>query len=118
MLSDTWRCHVCGDERPDAAISVVKRPWLNVSSRAFVNLRYCNDQSDCRQQARWWKGNGTLLREVPTRWWQFTERILKRRWERKNGRCRHPDPIYGDERGAYGLRCARCFARLDIKPWP
>lgn len=51
----TWTCHVCGDERPDAQISVrqhdrsaaFKLPpgtWLE-------NVRYCNDRSACREGA-------------------------------------------------------------------
>lgn len=45
--SMTWTCHVCGDERPDAKISVAKHP-LGI---AVVNVRFCNDRPDCAAKA-------------------------------------------------------------------
>lgn len=47
----SWTCHVCGEERPDAAISVLRRD----DSAAFGrppgsvphNIRYCNDRPAC-----------------------------------------------------------------------
>lgn len=48
---ETWFCDVCGNERPDAAISVRKN---DVSLQhdcplgtVIENLKYCNDNSDC-----------------------------------------------------------------------
>jgi hypothetical protein len=49
-----WACHVCGDERPDAAISVAhRRPAgpLGDFPGAQVNVRYCNDRPDCAATA-------------------------------------------------------------------
>ena len=51
----TWTCHVCGDGRPDATISVHKidrskehgLPPLHY----VVNIRYCNDRAACREGA-------------------------------------------------------------------
>lgn len=50
----TWTCMVCGDERPDAAISVAKRDLSNdgqIVPGATFNLRYCNDRADCTEKA-------------------------------------------------------------------
>lgn len=47
----TWKCHVCGDERPDDKISVHKVkdmfgiPGMMVPVEA--NVRHCNDRSKC-----------------------------------------------------------------------
>lgn len=45
--SMTWTCHVCGDERPDAQISVA----THQVGFAEVNVRYCNDRSECTKKA-------------------------------------------------------------------
>jgi hypothetical protein len=42
----TWRCHVCGDERPDEKISVYKREHHS-PVRMTENIRYCNDRQPC-----------------------------------------------------------------------
>jgi len=48
----TWKCHVCGDERPDAKISVLTKP-LVVNGVVFgeQNIRYCNDRLACIEGA-------------------------------------------------------------------
>lgn len=47
----TWRCDVCGDERPDAKISVhTDRRELGRAQMA-VNIKYCNDRADCEKKA-------------------------------------------------------------------
>ena len=44
----TWTCHVCGEERPDAAISVYRRTEVAKGGLTITqNVRYCNDRSDC-----------------------------------------------------------------------
>jgi hypothetical protein len=46
----SWTCMVCGDERPDAAISVAHRPLRQMPERfpeVQVNVRYCNDRAAC-----------------------------------------------------------------------
>ena len=50
-LDWTWTCHVCGDERPNAQISVYTRDisasmGLPEGSAQF-NVRYCNDRPEC-----------------------------------------------------------------------
>lgn len=45
----TWTCHCCGDERPDAAVSVHK---VAVDSVLTVNVRYCNDRPACYDMAK------------------------------------------------------------------
>jgi hypothetical protein len=54
MLADadqiTWACMVCGYERPDARISVYRRPMSrpdDVIPDVRVNVRYCNDRAGC-----------------------------------------------------------------------
>ncbi len=52
---DTWKCHICGRERPDAAISVWKteRPLGNTGATITENVRYCNDDDpSCAEQAK------------------------------------------------------------------
>jgi hypothetical protein len=53
--SMTWTCMVCGDERPDAVISVAYRPIPGLEDRfpegARVNVRFCNDRPDCAATA-------------------------------------------------------------------
>lgn len=55
-MFDTWTCHVCGKERPDAYISV---RTIDMSSEYKLpvgtvkqNVRYCNDNFDCAQGSR------------------------------------------------------------------
>lgn len=48
MKGLTWTCHVCGDERPDSAISVCsKTEKLGGVIPMTVNVRYCNDRRAC-----------------------------------------------------------------------
>lgn len=47
----TWKCHVCGRERPDEKISVFTRDrsveyGLPVGTM-LENVRYCNDSLTC-----------------------------------------------------------------------
>ena len=53
MFDDlTWTCHVCGDERPDAIISVHQRHrFLLGDVPVTENIRYCNDRPECQQGA-------------------------------------------------------------------
>jgi hypothetical protein len=46
----TWRCHVCGEVRPDAAISVATRPRPEVFEGCSENVRYCNDRTWCKTE--------------------------------------------------------------------
>jgi hypothetical protein len=46
----TWRCHVCGEERPDEVIKVHSRMLLSAfdgSIEMQVNVRYCADRESC-----------------------------------------------------------------------
>ena len=47
----SWTCHVCGDVRPDAMISVAKNDRSTEKGLApgtwIENVRYCNDRPDC-----------------------------------------------------------------------
>ena len=51
----TWKCHICGDERPDENISVLTKPLVinGVPLLGGVqNIRYCNDRPECLKGAR------------------------------------------------------------------
>ena len=54
-MNITWTCHVCGQTRPDFAISVYKRdigPEHGLPEGImFQNVRYCNDRPTCAAQA-------------------------------------------------------------------
>lgn len=55
-MFDTWRCHICGDERPDACISVNTRDMsadYNLPAGTMKqNVRYCNDKKECIEKAK------------------------------------------------------------------
>ena len=54
MMEDlTWRCDVCGEERPDAMIGVAKREGKIAISGGLqipvqTNTKYCLDRLSCR----------------------------------------------------------------------
>lgn len=55
MPEITWTCRICGDERPDSAISVFR---TDVSAENGLpagtmqqNVRYCNDRPVCTKGA-------------------------------------------------------------------
>lgn len=49
----TWKCHICGEERPDDKISVLSKP-LVIKGQACgqQNIRYCNDRPACVEGAK------------------------------------------------------------------
>ena len=54
-LIDTWKCHVCGEERPDDKISVLSKPIIingQVVPGGQQNTRYCNDRPACIEGAK------------------------------------------------------------------
>jgi hypothetical protein len=52
-MKETWTCHVCGDERPDARISVFsKTARLHGGVEVTQNVRYCNDRPACVEGAK------------------------------------------------------------------
>lgn len=49
----TWKCHICGEERPDEKISVLSKPLvINGQIRGEQNIRYCNDRPGCIDGAK------------------------------------------------------------------
>lgn len=50
----TWKCHICGEERPDDKISVHTKPLMVVNGEPFgqQNIRYCNDKRACIEGAK------------------------------------------------------------------
>ena len=52
-LFDTWKCHICGEERPDDKISVLSKPLvINGQVCGEQNIRYCNDRPTCIEEAK------------------------------------------------------------------
>jgi len=50
---DTWKCHICGEERPDDKISVLIKPVIITGLRCGKqNIRYCNDRPACIEGAK------------------------------------------------------------------
>ena len=55
-MFETWTCHICGEERPDACISVSTRDTsadynLPVGTMK-QNVSYCNDKKECTEKAK------------------------------------------------------------------
>ena len=49
----SWRCHICGKERPDDKISVyTKSLIINGAELGSQNIRYCNDNDECFEKAK------------------------------------------------------------------
>ncbi len=47
-----WRCHICGEERPDEKISVHKSAKVLMGGVSMQrNVRYCNDRPACIEAA-------------------------------------------------------------------
>ena len=50
---DTWKCHICGEERPNGKISVLTKPLIiNGQVCGEQNIRYCNDRPACIERAK------------------------------------------------------------------
>jgi len=68
-LPDTWKCHICGEERPDDKISVLTKPLVINGvpiSGGQENIRYCNDKPACVEGAKefsFFKEGGNGARE-------------------------------------------------------
>lgn len=45
----TWKCHICGQERPDNKISVNSR---DINEGMCINVRHCNDNPECAEKAK------------------------------------------------------------------
>lgn len=50
MNNLTWKCQICGKERPDEKISVISYPMKRLPG-AEINLKYCNDNQECEKEA-------------------------------------------------------------------
>ena len=48
----TWRCRVCGDERPDEKISVHSTMYYLNGVEFKHNVCYCNDRPECIEAAK------------------------------------------------------------------
>lgn len=51
MTEETWKCHICGEERPDSAIDVYTRDISHVydlpAKSISENIRFCRDRAAC-----------------------------------------------------------------------
>lgn len=53
MTEWTWKCHICGDVRPDDKISVLTKPVMHKGKELMKeNIRYCNDREPCIEGAK------------------------------------------------------------------
>ncbi len=53
MLDDLkWRCHICGDERPDHLIGVITHQRMMGTVPFQENVRYCVDKTSCQVAAQ------------------------------------------------------------------
>ena len=49
----TWKCHICGEDRPDDKISIRTSPLIiNGREMGSQNIRYCNDNNDCIEKSK------------------------------------------------------------------
>jgi hypothetical protein len=49
----SWKCHICGENRPDARISVRSTPLIiNDMEVGSQNIRYCNDKQSCIEESK------------------------------------------------------------------
>lgn len=49
----TWTCHICGERRLDADISVQTIPLIiNGRELGDQNVRYCNDNPECVEKSK------------------------------------------------------------------
>ena len=52
-MINTWKCHICGKERPDEKISVfTKSLTVNGTKVGQQHIRYCNDNNECYKQTK------------------------------------------------------------------
>lgn len=51
-IMDSWTCHVCGRERPDARISVHSTKRIVNGVEIQENVRFCNDSPACAEGAK------------------------------------------------------------------
>ena len=49
-MINTWKCDLCGEERPDRFITVLTYPLKNLLG-GRRNLKYCNDKNECIEKA-------------------------------------------------------------------
>ena len=47
MEAMTWRCHVCGAERPDDIIAVYHEVGRFGQAEVRYNVRHCRDRAEC-----------------------------------------------------------------------
>ena len=52
LAGTQWDCHVCGDRRPDAKISVAEHAITDARGITVTqHVRYCNDRPMCERTA-------------------------------------------------------------------
>ncbi len=51
-MAETWKCHICGAERPDDKISVRSKIVTMKGIDITENIRYCNDKPGCIEESK------------------------------------------------------------------
>jgi len=51
---NTWKCHICGEDRDDEFISVYSKDISDdiglIKGSIKQNVRYCNDKIECKNK--------------------------------------------------------------------
>ncbi len=47
VKAPTWRCHICGDERPEGLVAVRVKSTLLGGHLASEHIRFCIDRLSC-----------------------------------------------------------------------
>lgn len=67
-MTETWACHVCGDERPDERIAVARYHFERGGVRMILAVRHCADREPCilgtLDVAEGWAHGWTRIREA------------------------------------------------------
>lgn len=50
---ETWKCHICGEIKPDNKIAVLSAPLI-IDGQVVgeQNIRYCDDNTECIVKAQ------------------------------------------------------------------
>ena len=64
----TWFCQICGQNRPDSAISVMKQDISTAynlpSGTLEYRVRYCNDNPKCKKDSELFLENLLKIKEI------------------------------------------------------
>lgn len=85
IAGQSWSCHICGDSRPDANISVRVHDVSADSGLPYGtfknNVRYCNDRPRCVEESLHFRfGRKNEKKEEPPK---TVRRFLNKVWWKK-----------------------------------